>query len=235
MKIAVAQIASIVGEVERNIELHKEWIMNAADEEADFIAFPELSITGYTTSRASELSASLADPRFNIFQELSDERGISIAAGFPLKTVAGILISAAIFQPLKPRQVYSKQLLDPDEVPYFIPGKKDLIITVKDKSVALGICYESLQHQHAKKAKEMGADVYIASSAKTQSGIEKGYVHYPAIAQEFAIPVLLSNAIGPGDGFVSVGQSAVWDAAGNLYTRLGMHEEGILIFDYSGR
>lgn len=110
-----------------------------------------------------------------------------------------------IFQPNMTRQTYSKQNLHSDEKPYYIGGSEQIILTIKEKKIALAICYESLQTEHSKNANELGADLYLASVAKSQNGIEKAKAHFPKIANEFSMPVLMSNCIGYCDNFESVG------------------------------
>ena len=46
MKVAVAQINSVLGDFEKNINHHAEFCQIAISENADVIVFPELSLTG---------------------------------------------------------------------------------------------------------------------------------------------------------------------------------------------
>jgi NAD+ synthase (glutamine-hydrolysing) len=48
MKVAVAQISSYLGNLEKNIDKHLEYCDRAISEKADVIVFPELSLTGYS-------------------------------------------------------------------------------------------------------------------------------------------------------------------------------------------
>jgi predicted amidohydrolase len=56
MKIGKAQIELTKGDIEKNIEIHKRWIKRAVAENADLVAFPELSLTGYEPALAGELA-----------------------------------------------------------------------------------------------------------------------------------------------------------------------------------
>lgn len=231
MKISVAQIKSIKGDIQENFKIHKTWIQLAISENVGFIAFPELSLTGYEPGLAGELAMDKYDSRLDEFQNISDLNGIAIGIGVPTKSERGILISMILFQPNQNRKIYSKQRLHPDELPYFVEGDSQLVLTVENKKIAPAICYESLQKQHPENAKKLGADFYLASVSKSQNGIEKAFVHYPAIAREFNMPVLMSNCIGFCDDFQSAGQSAIWNSNGDLIVKLGSNKEGMLIFD----
>jgi len=231
MKICVSQIRPIKGDIEKNILLHQEFIKQAVLSKTDFILFPELSLTGYEPSLANDLATAPDDVRFDLFQKISDADAISIGVGVPLKAEKGITISMLVFQPNKTRQVYSKQHLHSDELPYFVEGNGQLFISEKKDVIMPAICYESLLPEHAAKAKERGATVYMASVAKSAKGVEKAYGHYPEIAREYSMMVCMSNSIGPSDNFIGAGQSAVWSKEGKLLGQLDRENEGILIFD----
>ena len=231
MKIAVAQTRPIKGDISTNIKTHKKLIDLAISYKVDTIFFPELSITGYEPELAKELVTNQDDKEFDNFQEISNKNKITIGLGMPTKSNSGIKISMIIFQPDTPRQTYSKQHLHSDEFPYFVNGDEQIILTVDNKKIAPAICYESLQTDHSDNAKKLGAEIYVASVAKSQNGINKAMTHYPAVAKKFSIPVLMSNCVGFCDNFESVGQSSVWTKQGNLAGQLDEKSEGILIFD----
>lgn len=231
MRICAAQISSKKGDVRFNIDKHKKYIELAVSEQTDLIVFPELSLTGYEPKLAKKLSTKLKDPRLEIFQHLSDIYEIAIGIGLPIESQQGIFISMIIFKCQQKALAYSKQLLHPDETAYFIPGDNSSIMNVKNEKISFAICYESLQSEHSKKAKEQGADIYIASVAKSQSGINKALSHYSEIAEKYSMPVLMVNSIGYCDDFYSVGQSSAWNEKGKYLGGLDNKNEGILIFD----
>ena len=47
LRIALAQIAPRLGDVEHNLQQHLDIIAQARDQNADLVVFPELSLTGY--------------------------------------------------------------------------------------------------------------------------------------------------------------------------------------------
>lgn len=231
MKISVAQTKPIIGNIAANIATHKILIQLAISYNADAIFFPELSVTAYDSELAKDLATDLNDPIFDDFQKISDSNKITIGIGMPTKTSVGIQISMIIFQPDNERQMYSKQHLHSDEFPYFIKGEKQIILKVGDKNIAPAICYESMLIEHSEYANKLGAEIYLASVAKSQDGINNAKSHYPPVAKKFAMPVLMSNCLGFCDNFESVGQSAVWSKRGQLLGQLDDINEGILIFD----
>lgn len=230
MKICIAQTASLKGKVQENIQNHLRMVKRAVESEADLVVFPELSITNYEPVLAKKLATNVQDVIFNPFQALSDENEITIGIGMPIKSIHGIHISMLIFQPEKKRVAYSKQMLHADELPYFNSGNEQIILNIKGNKIAVGICYETLQRDHFLYAKQQGADIYIASVAKSKSGIEKAYQYFPKLAKEFETPILMANSIGFCDNFLSVGQSAIWDKNGTLIEQLDHTNQGIIMY-----
>ncbi|WP_282042734.1 GNAT family N-acetyltransferase [Winogradskyella flava] len=231
MKICIAQTKSEKGNIQINIENHLEFVERAIKLNADFIVFPELSITNYEPDLAKELATERESIIFNPFQEITNKNKITIGIGMPTKAVDGIQISMLIFQPNMERTVYSKQMLHSDELPYFVCGNNQTLLNIKEKKIAVGICYETLQREHFLNATKKDADIYIASVAKPKDGIDKAYNHFPKIAKEFNTPILMSNCVGHCDNFISVGQSAVWNENGELIEQLDSENQGILIYD----
>ena len=231
MKICVAQVRPLKGDIGKNIEGHLKLITIAVSYRADSIFFQELSLTGYEPKLSKELATNQNDQRLNVFQKISDTQQISIGVGLPTNSNLGVLISMIIFQPKKACQTYSKQHLHSDELPYFVNGQDQVILTIDNKKVAPAICYESLLPEHAEEVFKNGAEVYIASVAKSANGVAKAFKHFPQIAKQYSMPVLMSNCIGQCDDFKSAGKSSIWNKKGELLTQLNETNEGILIMD----
>lgn len=231
MKIAVAQLRPIKGDTYSNIVKHQQLIHLAISHKADAIFFPELSITSYEPKLALALASHLEDKQFDVFQEISDHNNVTIGIGMPEVVSNGVKISMFIFQSNRPRKAYSMQHLHSDEYSYFIKGEEQVTITVNGEKIVPAICYESLLLSHFESGVELGAEIYVASVAKSQIGINKATTHYSAMAKKFSMPVLLSNCLGFCDNFESAGQSAIWRNDGVLAGQLNSTDEGILIFD----
>ena len=231
MKIALAQIKPFKGDIEKNIRLHMRFIELAIAQQADAIFFPELSLTSYEPALAEELQLDINDDRFHEFQQLSNENNILIGLGFPLRVKEGVRISMLILSPGKASRVYDKQILHEDEKPYFVEGKKQMLIEYKGNNIAPAICYESLQKAHLENALQMGGTIYLASVAKDQQGIKKAETYYSKAAKANAIPIMMVNSIGYCDNFESAGQSAIWGKDGILQAKLPNNEGGLLVYD----
>ena len=231
MKLCAVQLASLKGDLPGNLQRHLVCIEQAAALGAELVVFPELSLTGYEPSVARQAALPVTSARLDPLQAACDRLGITVAVGLPLPTPDGIRIGMPIFCPEAPRQAYAKQRLHDDELPYFTPGDQALLLEVGEHRVAPAICYESMFMAHAAIARERGANLYLVSVAKTAKGIREGYAHYPEVARELGMPVLMANCVGPADTFIGAGGSAAWDSQGHLLASLDDHSEGLIVLD----
>jgi predicted amidohydrolase len=231
MRIGLAQTRPIVGELQRNLAVHCRMSELAAANRAQFLLFPELSLTGYEPALAAELAIDPLDGRLGDLQSISDRHDLAIAAGAPTRDPRGTCISLIVLQPHQPRYTYSKRHLHPDEEPYFVAGPDATGIVGNDQELALAICYELSVPEHATLAARRGAKVYLASVAKSLSGIDRALGRLAEIAREHALIVLMANCLGPCDGVICAGRSTAWTERGELIGQLDDSSEGILVVD----
>ena len=231
MKVAIAQIEAIKGNVEKNIENHLKWIKQAIKNKADMLVFPELSVTGYEPDLAEKLATSQDDVRLDEIQSLSDKNGITIGVGLPTKEENDIFISMIIFQPHKERITYSKQYLYPPEEPIFKAGKNPLVLNFGTEIVSPAICYETSNKAHCEFAKRNKATIYIASVLSSINGIDTELKKLSGIAKNNNMVTLMANYVGESGGYKCAGKSSVWDTTGKLIGQLDSETEGILIYD----
>lgn len=231
MKLCLAQTRPAKGDLARNAAAHLRLIGRAMSHGAEAVFFPELSLTGYEPSLAESLATHPNDPRFAPFQQLSDAHGLLIGLGLPTRQAAGVCISLLLFQPHQPVHTYSKGHLHADEEPFFVSGPNFPVLHVRATCLAPAICYELSVPEHAETAHRAGAQVYVASVAKSASGVETALDRLSDIARTYALPTLMVNAVGPSDDFVSGGRSSVFNAAGELVGQLPANREGLLLYD----
>jgi len=233
MNICAVQCRAVPGDIAANLERHLMFVTRASELGADLVFFPELSITGYEPRLARSLALSLNDSRLDVLQESSDRYGITIGVGAPHAESPGKIPSIAMFwfSPTQPRRVYAKQHLHEDELRWFDSGEQPCVLDCDSRRIATAICYESVLDQHAEQALEHGANVYLVSVAKPAHAIERAHAHYSGIARRHGMQVVLANAIGPSDNFISAGRSAAWDVGGDCLGEINGGEEGLVVFD----
>lgn len=230
MKLCLAQIASVKGDISINIAKHRRATDLAVSHGADIIIFPELSLTGYHPSLARRLSTFSGDERFEEFQRKSDLHGITLAMGAPITRNGSVCIGMLLFQPTMQRTVYIKKYLHADEEQFFSSGI-EFTGLIANNTAALAICYEISVPEHAANAFAQGARFYLASVAKSAQGAKNAITALARIAQTYNMTVLMANAVGESEGFVAGGQSSIWNSKGMLLGQLSGVAEGLLMLD----
>jgi predicted amidohydrolase len=80
LRVALAQMAPRLGDIEANLDLHRSTIRESAKAGCDLVVFPELSLTGYMLADlVPEVALPLDDPRLSPLLEAS--RDIDILVG----------------------------------------------------------------------------------------------------------------------------------------------------------
>ncbi len=231
MKICLAQIASDANDLNGNIQKHLSYIDQAIELGADIIAFPELSLSAYAPELIKHQSVRL-DDKLQVFQSKAAKGKITIILGRPVFSDAGIKIVAQVFYPNGLSTIHEKCYLHQDEEAFFICGDKSMLIELQGIKILPAICYEAMLPEVYNRIDTFHADIYLAMVAKHEQGIMEAYSGLPSIAKKYDIPVLLVNAVGPSEGFVSAGSSAVWDREGRMHKNLGRTQEDLLCYEF---
>lgn len=235
MKICIAQSRSVIGDVEANLSTHLEMTTLAASADADMIIFPELSLTGYAPEVAVDGAMQPDDPRLQKLQKASKKYQITIGVGIPILSPSGVSIEMLIFQPNAAPERYVKNYLHEDELPFFTSGESTTKALGRQQEIALAICYEIAIPEHARAAAESGARYYLASVAKTVSGVEKASARLAEIASTHQMTVLMTNCVGECEGQQAGGKSGIWQPDGTSIARLDELREGLIIYDTDTR
>ena len=232
MKISLAQIYPKKGNIQENIKKHISFIEEAIKKNSDLIVFPELSLSSYEPTLASELALYEDSPQLNCFQELADLYSISISVGLPIRKETNIHISMLIFQKNQVRKHYSKQYLYKDEFPFFSEAKNENNFMISGVNTAFGICYELSVAKHHEEAIRNGADIYIISAVKDEPSIDKSNLQLAEISAKYKIPCFLVNSVGFADRTLSFGNSAAY-LDGKIQGHLNNKDEGLLTYNLS--
>lgn len=231
MRVAVAQIEVVKGNIEKNKEKHLYWIKQAIQNRAEMIVFPELSLTGYEPDLADSLATNQGDSRFDEFQNLSNNNKITIGVGVPTRIKHDVFVSMIVFQPNKERFTYSKQYLYPPEKSVFTAGKNPTFLKYDTEIISPAICYETSNKEHWEFASQNNATVYIASVLSSVAGINDELKKLSGIAKNKSMVTFMANYVGKSGGYECAGKSSVWNEKGELIGQLESENEGVLLFD----
>ncbi|MEM7175815.1 MAG: NAD+ synthase [Chlamydiota bacterium] len=154
MKIVVAQINPIVGDLAGNTGKILQSLESARQRQADLVLFSELAICGYPPEDFVFHHAFLESIELHLERIVQASAGLAVVVGLVRKnTGAGekhLLNSAAVIDDQKIVGFQDKWLLPNydlfDERRYFEPGEKIAPWKVNNKAVGLVICEDIWQH-----------------------------------------------------------------------------------------
>lgn len=242
MIIAAAQTRPENKSIIQNLDDHYRLIELAANHNAQLIAFPEMSITGYVRETAEQYALGENDLCLEKLRSLAVMHNIIIIAGAPVKMPSGLHIGSFIFFPNSSQTMYTKQFLHGTESDYFTPSSDyNPQITLASEKISLAICADIDHPEHAQNAGKRNSTVYIPSIFFSLKGIPEAYDNLSGYAKEFSMLVLMANFTGKGwNNTESGGQSACWSPGGKLLGNLDKNSTGLVIAEkndniWSGR
>src|SRR5574341_876576 len=145
LRIALAQINTVVGDIEGNARKIFEYAGRAREAGASLVLFPELAITGYPPEDLL-LRPSFVEMNLAAWADLAARiPGITAVVGFVDRDAEGHAYNAAgIASGGRVRAVYHKMHLPNygvfDEVRYFRRGKEPLLFPVGKSLVGATVC-----------------------------------------------------------------------------------------------
>lgn len=232
MKIASAQISSMVGKINQNLESHYKMIDLASQNNVDLIMFPEMSITGYCREEGMPLTLAENDEILRKLKKLSVEKEIIITAGAPIKMKNKLHIGTFIFNPDNSTKIYTKQYLhDGEELYYESSFNNNPLLELENEKISFAICADIENPLHPKNANENKSTLYMPSIFYSVNGIDAGMEKLRLYAEKYSLNVLMSNYCGQHWGIESGGRSAFWTSNGELKAELNSTGEGLIIIE----
>ena len=231
MKIALAQIASLAGDIDSNIARHLAALEALAPGDADLVVFPELSLCAYEPRLAGAAAIAADDARLAPLDGFAESSGIDLCAGAALVSLDKPEIAALLFAPGEARRVVRKAYLHADEEPFFAPGSGRAVVLDMARRVGVAICHDISIDAHIAAAAAGGMQVYVAGVAKTAAGMATAKERLRGKARETGVPILVVNCTGTCEGKPAGGGSFAIDAGGNPRAELGGDEQALLIHD----
>jgi len=209
---------------------HLRYITESSALGADLVIFPELSLTGYELTLASELAVEKDCAIFHTLSRSAIENNITMVVGCPLKNgSAKPSIGAVICFANGDIDYYTKQYLHTGEDKYCCAGKQGYQFSVAGHQITLAICADFTEPKHAQDAAKQGADLYVVSAMISASGYALDSAILSEIASTHRMPVLLSNHISKTGGWDACGKNSVWSASGSLVQSTGHKRPCLLV------
>lgn len=242
MRVALAQIDCVLGDVDENVRRASEVVAEANNEGADLVVFPELSLTGYSLGQVSEeVAVEVQDERIcSLAQEAGET---SILLGFHeddgnLRTFN----SAAYFEDGSLVHLHRKLYLPTygvfEERKHFSPGQSMRAFGTKFGRMAVLICNDAWQPALGFLSVQDGARVLLIPSCSADNrfpgemdtteywyGITKFYAR---MLECYAVFV---NRVGTEGELSFWGSSHVVDPLGNVVAEGPLYKEAIVAAD----
>ena len=262
MKIAIAQLNPIIGDVPGNADKILAAAQGAADQGARLMLTPELSLCGYPP-RDLLLRPGFIDAMGEILADLAQQLPAKLAVlvgfvernpeagdrgGKPLFNSMALLSDGAV------QQIFHKQLLPTydvfDEDRYFEPGQQINHFLIPDQQgnpvhIGVTICedlWNDEQFWGQRKypnnpiaaLADLGVDVVVNLSASPFT-VQKQATREAMLshsAARFAVPILYTNQVGANDDLVFDGNSVAVNRAGTMVGRARAFQPDLLTLTY---
>ena len=237
MRVACAQLNTVVGDLEGNSALVREAVRAAQERGATLVLTPELALTGYPPEDLL-LRPSFGDASRTALEEIARDvtEGVAIV-GF-VEHDEDVHNSAAVLADGRIQAVYRKRFLPNygvfDEARYFRAGSEPIVLEIDGARVGIAIC-EDIWYPApvAAELAEARLDL-IACISSSPYHLAKGNGRERMLqtrAYDSSAALAYCNQVGGQDDLVFDGRSAIIDAAGDLIARAPVFEESLLVAD----
>ena len=226
MKISLVQENPVVGDIEGNTSIAKDYIMKFESSGSDLIVFSELFITGYPPEDLLLREDFLISAQKSVENLSSSINKSKVLIGLPTKKDGKRYNSAALIDKSGIIQIYDKHVLpnyiEFDEKRYFSNGSSKNFFQLNDLKVGLSICEDIWDEGFIDLQKENNLDLLINLSASpftTSKKEERGNV-FAKISEKLNIPLIYVNQTGGQDELVFDGTSSVINKQGDVTIEL---------------
>ncbi|HEY7692751.1 MAG TPA: NAD+ synthase [Gaiellaceae bacterium] len=237
MRLALAQINTVVGDLDGNRSLILARLEEARGAGADLVLFPELAVTGYPPEDLLLRPAFVRAARRSLEEIAAAATGIAALVGFPL--FDGDLYNAcAVCADGSVRATYRKRFLPNygvfDEERYFASGRELVLLRLGEALAGVTICEDMWQPgPPATELALAGAQLLVNVSA-SPFHVDKHRDReemFQQRARDTSSFVAFVNAVGGQDELIFDGHSVVLDDEGEVLARAPGFEEALLVVD----
>src|ERR1700686_708125 len=237
LRVALAQVNPVVGDLEGNAGLVVDWIGRAREERADIVCFPELVLPGYPPEDLVLKRSFVRDNLKQLDRVTAATNGITAVVGF-VDDDGATFNAAAVMHDGELKAVYHKVFLPNygvfDEQRYFEPGTLCPILELDGVRIGVSVCEDCWYpsgpmaweaHHGAELLVNINGSPYHAGKrAPREAMVAERAADYGAF-------VAWVNTVGGQDELVFDGNSAVFGPHGEVLAHASSFAEELLVCD----
>jgi NAD+ synthase (glutamine-hydrolysing) len=250
LKLCVAQLNFIVGDLNGNVKKIVDAATHAYDQGVRLVLTPELSICGYAAEdlflRPAFIQA-CDDAVKSVAQQLAGLKGLSVVVGHPTGgdsrtrsvaiqsrfNAASVLREGQVVAHYAKRELPNYQVFD--ERRYFSPGQGVCVFEAGEGAdtvkVGMLICEDAWFEEPARLAKEAGAELLAVINA-SPFHVGKGYEREARMGERCratGLPLVYAHLVGGQDEVVFEGHSFTLNAQGAVTGRAPSFKENLFV------
>jgi len=249
MRIAIAQVNPIVGDLAGNRGLVEQAAARAANEGADLVVLPELVLTGYPPMDLLSRDGFVDDQLRELEALLPASRNVAIVLGAVVRAPdarpnrlwnAAVVLAGGAQVAVRPKTLLPTYDVF-DEKRYFARAEPRETVQIPGIEPTLGIavCEDTWVEQieydvdPVAQLQSMGAHIILNPSASPWHAgkARERRAMLSALARDRGVAIVFTNQVGGNDELIFDGGSCAIDATGQLRASLPLFEPGFVTVD----
>ena len=237
MRLALAQMNTVVGDIDGNRARILERVDEARAADADLVLFPELAVTGYPPEDLLLRPDFISAAARSLAEIARACRGIAALVGTPhfdhdLYNACAVCVGGEV------RALYRKRFLPNygvfDEARYFAPGRGLVLLEQGDALIGPTVCEDIWQPGPPATELSLAGAHLVTNISASPFHVGKEREREEMLktrARDNACFIAFCNAVGGQDELIFDGHSLVLDDEGEVLARAPGFEETLLLVD----
>ena len=237
MRLALAQMNTVVGDLEGNRARIVERLGEAREAGAELVLFPELAVTGYPPEDLLLRPGFLRAAAESLGQIAAETKGIAALVGTP-HLDRDLFNACAVCVDGEVKAMYHKQFLPNygvfDEDRYFQPGRELVLLRCGETLVGPTVCEDIWQPGPPATDLALAGAHVVANISASPFHLGKGAEREEMLAtraRDNSCWIAFVNAVGAQDELIFDGHSLVLDQDGRIVARAPAFEEALIVVD----
>ncbi len=243
VKVAIVQMNSVVGDLAGNAQQIVDYVRRAAENSADIVVTPELSLVGYPPEDLLLRSAFYQQAQIcleQLAQSLAQWPDVHVLVGHPYACEQAHYNAVSVLLNGRVLHRYYKQALPNDmvfdEKRYFDAGVEPVVFEVKGTRFGINICEDTWNEIAPRRAREAGAEVLLVPNGSpfhmNKRDLRMDVMRKNVCAQGMSLVYV--NLVGGQDELIFDGNSFVLDAQAQVQAQLPYCEADMQTISFAG-